>query len=43
MACITKKRGKLIIDCCDQHGKRRLKTLPDGITKKRLTKPFRKY
>ncbi len=34
MACITKKRGKLVIDFYDQHGKRRLKTLPEGTTKK---------
>lgn len=35
MACITKKRGKMVIDFYDQHGKRRLKTLPDGISKKK--------
>jgi len=34
MACITKKRGKLVIDFYDQHGRRRLKTLPDGTRKK---------
>ena len=34
MACITKKRGKPVIDFYDQHGKRRLKTLPKGTTKK---------
>ena len=33
MACITTKRGRRVIDFYDQHGKRRLKTLPQGITK----------
>ena len=33
MACITKKRGRLVIDFYDQNGKRRLKTLPEGTTK----------
>jgi len=33
MACITTKRGRRVIDFYDQHGKRRLKTLPEGITK----------
>ena len=33
MACITTKRGRLVIDFYDQNGKRRLKTLPKGITK----------
>ena len=30
MACITKKRGRMVIDFYDQNGKRRLKTLPKG-------------
>ena len=34
MACGTKKRGKLCIDFRDQHGKRRLKTLPKGTSMK---------
>jgi integrase len=38
MACITKKRGRLVIDLYDQHGKRRLKTLPEGISKKNARK-----
>lgn len=38
MACITKKRGKLVIDFYDQHGKRRLKTLPEGTTKTQARK-----
>jgi len=33
MACITKKRGRMVIDFYDQNGKRRLKTLPIGINK----------
>jgi len=41
MACITKKRGKLVIDFYDQHGKRRLKTLPEGISKKEAKKILR--
>ena len=38
MACITKKRGRLVIDFYDQNGKRRLKTLPLGITKTKARK-----
>lgn len=38
MACVNKKRGKLVIDFCDQHGKRRLKTLPEGTTKNEARK-----
>ena len=34
MACLTKKHGKLVIDFYDQHGKRRLVTLPEGISRK---------
>ena len=41
MACITKKRNKLVIDFYDQHGKRRLKTLPDGTTKTQAKKELR--
>ena len=41
MACITKKRGKLVIDFYDQHGKRRLKTLPDGTSKTKAKKVLR--
>jgi hypothetical protein len=36
MACVTKKKGKpgrWCIDFYDQHGKRRLKVLPEGTTK----------
>ena len=33
MACITKRRGRWVIDFYDQYGKRRLKTLPKGATK----------
>ena len=38
MACITKKHEKMVIDFYDQHGKRRLKTLPEGTTKKEAGK-----
>ena len=41
MACITKKRGKMVIDFYDQHGKRRLKTLPKGTTKTQAKKVLR--
>src|SRR5208283_1760089 len=33
MACITKRRGRYVIDCYDQHGKRYRKTMKAGITK----------
>jgi len=35
MACITKRRGRYVLDFYDQHGKRRWKTLKKGTTKKR--------
>jgi len=35
MACITKRRGRWVIDFYDQHGVRRWKTLPKGVTKKK--------
>ena len=41
MACITKKRNRDVIDFYDQHGKRRLKTLPKGITLKNAKKVLR--
>jgi integrase len=41
MACITKNRGKLVIDFYDQHGKRRLKTLKEGTTRKEAKKILR--
>lgn len=41
MVCITRKRGRLVIDFYDQHGKRRLKTLPEGISKKEARKVVR--
>jgi integrase len=37
MACVTKKRGRWCVDFYDQHGKRRLKILPKGSTKKEAT------
>ncbi|MGD0275886.1 MAG: site-specific integrase [Syntrophales bacterium] len=33
MACITKRRGRWVIDCYDQHGKRYRKALKEGTTK----------
>lgn len=33
MACITKRRGRYVIDCYDQNGKRYRKTLKAGTTK----------
>jgi integrase len=33
MACISKRRGRWVIDFYDQHGKRRWKTLPEGAAK----------
>jgi len=33
MACISKRRGRWVVDFYDQHGKRRWKTLPEGATK----------
>ena len=41
MACITKRRGRWVIDFYDQHGKRRWKTLPEGTTKKKATEELR--
>ena len=41
MACITKKRGRMIIDFYDQNGRRRLKTLPEGTTKTKARKALR--
>lgn len=34
MACVTKKKGRWAVDFYDQHGKRRLKMLKKGATKK---------
>jgi integrase len=34
MACVTKKRGRWCVDFYDQHGKRRLKMMPEGANKK---------
>ena len=38
MACITKRRGRYVIDCYDQHGKRYRKTMKAGITKEAARK-----
>ena len=34
MACIRERRGRLVIDYYDQHGKRRWETQAEGTTKK---------
>ncbi len=41
MACITKRRGRYVIDCYDQHGQRYRKTLPEGTTKDTAKKELR--
>lgn len=41
MACITTKHGRRVIDFYDQHGKRRLKTLDEGITKTEARRQLR--
>ncbi len=41
MACITKRRGRWVIDFYDQHGKRRWKTLPEEATKKQARDELR--
>ena len=41
MACITKRRGRWVIDFYDQHGKRRWKTLKAGTTKKQARDELR--
>lgn len=41
MACITERRGRVVIDFYDQHGKRRLKTLKKGINKQDAKKELR--
>jgi hypothetical protein len=33
MACITKRRGRYVVDCYDQNGKRYRKTMKAGTTK----------
>jgi integrase len=38
MACISSRRGRLVIDFYDQHGQRRWKTLPENTTKKKARK-----
>lgn len=41
MACVTKRRGRYVIDCYDQNGKRYRKTLPEGTTKQRAREILR--
>jgi len=41
MACIAKRRNRYVIDFYDNQGKRRWKTLPKGITKKKAREAMR--
>ena len=41
MACVTKRKGRWVVDFYDQHGKRRLKVMPKGSTKKKATEKLR--
>lgn len=41
MACITKRRGRYVIDCYDQNGKRYRKTMKKGTTKEDARKELR--
>lgn len=41
MACITKRGGRYVIDCYDQHGKRYRKTMKAGTTKEDTRKELR--
>ena len=41
MACIAKRRNRYVIDFYDNKGKRRWKTLPKGITKKKAREAMR--
>lgn len=41
MACIAKRRGRYVIDFYDNTGKRRWKTLPQGVTKKKAREALR--
>ncbi len=41
MACISKRRGRYVIDFYDNQGKRRWKTLPEGTTKKNAKEAMR--
>ena len=41
MACIRERRGRLVIDYYDQHGKRRWETLTEGTTKTQANKRLR--
>ncbi len=41
MACIAKRRGRYVIDCYDQNGKRYQKSLPEGTTKQKAREILR--
>jgi len=42
MACVRKRRDRWVVDFYDQRGKRRLKTLPKGATKKEASKEMQR-
>jgi len=35
MACVTKRRDRYVVDCYDQFGRRRRKTMPVGTRRRR--------
>lgn len=41
MACISKRRGRWVVDFYDTHGKRRWITMPKGTTKKKANEKLR--
>ena len=41
MACLTKRRGRYVIDCYDQHGKRYRKSMKADATKELARKELR--
>ena len=41
MACITKRRGRYVVDCYDQNGRRYRKTLPLGVNREERRKALR--
>lgn len=43
MACISKRRGRYVLDFYDQDGRRQRLTLPEGITKKEAREHLREY
>jgi integrase len=41
MACVSKRRGRWVVDFIDLNGKRRWITMPEGSTKKKATTKLR--